>query len=807
MPNAADALLRTLFDSSLRAIAVTAGIGVTLVLLKVRTSGARHAAWTTVVCAMLLMPVLPRIVPSLPVPVQSLPHVLIYQEQPPLAPAVPADSLAMAGPLAPTPPIEATASPDPARPPVWPARATLVYAIGLFLCLIRFAAGWLGVHRFTRSLSSTRFTRLGPVFESEFAKAPMTVGLFRPKIILPCGWHSWPADKLRAVFAHEAAHIRRKDTAIRSIARLNCCFFWFHPLAWWLDRRVNAAAEAACDDAAIRVVRDRRRYAAVLLDIAQSVARGKTRLSWQFVGADGSQLEHRIDRILSSAFIARMSGRRKAIVALVSAAIIVAVAACAQPAKPSLESELRALVKVQEAQRKQDNRIRSEALSAVQRFQFSSETIRHLTPDRVSDLEAYLRKNPDDINTRSELIVYYSIQRPKSSAEISKVIEARREHVRFLVRSHPADPVNATSYAFINTEPPDILADPAGYSEIRALWIEQANRSDANLAVLENAAYFLQLGDMPLAEQFLRRAEKLGSWKSQAAAFGTIYAEAILGATCIQSGWNGNWGNLLILGTSSEKAHSAEVDDLRKTLAASNDAELLLTVARFIRRPSKEINVDFDRMALGKTYLERAAALDPNSDAVIELDRDRIADRQRRLTDLPKDNRVEAALKLSDRGRFELLGELAKNSYSYGNAFPATQRDDALREWEKARKYAAALLESAAKFRNDRDYGNAIFNGNTVLAFIATQHGNTNGALQYLRDATKSSTTSEWEDGFGFDPWSRVCTLMIDKGHASDVIDFLERFAQIDNRGRDELLAAAAQVRAGVRPTRYRMGT
>jgi hypothetical protein len=291
-----------------------------------------------------------------------------------------------------------------------------------------------------------------------------------------------------------------------------------------------------------------------------------------------------------------------------------------------------------------------------------------------------------------------------------------------------------------------------------------------------------------------------------AAALGTMYTETILGATSIVPPFNGYWGNLLVLGVSAEKAQSAQADNVRKTLAASNDADLLLIVGRIIGRPWKDLKFDFDAVALGKTYLERAAALDPNSDAVTELARIRIAVQERRLTELPKENRVEAALKLSDRKRFELLGDLAKYSYSYGNAFPATQRDDALREWEKARKYASGLLETAAKFRKDPDYGNAVFEGNTMLSFIASQHGDTNGALQYLRDATKSSGTSEWENPLGFDPWVRVCNLMIDKGHANEIVDFLERFAQIDNRGRDDLLAAAAQVRSGVRPRSYRGG-
>jgi beta-lactamase regulating signal transducer with metallopeptidase domain len=39
----------------------------------------------------------------------------------------------------------------------------------------------------------------------------MTAGIFAPKILLPTAWTLWPDEKLRAVLAHELAHVRRRD--------------------------------------------------------------------------------------------------------------------------------------------------------------------------------------------------------------------------------------------------------------------------------------------------------------------------------------------------------------------------------------------------------------------------------------------------------------------------------------------------------------------------------------------------------------------------------------------------------------------
>ena len=54
---------------------------------------------------------------------------------------------------------------------------------------------------------------------------------------------------------------------IALLARINCALYWFHPVAWWLQRQVAVTAEHACDDTAIKAV-TRRRYAETLLEIA-----------------------------------------------------------------------------------------------------------------------------------------------------------------------------------------------------------------------------------------------------------------------------------------------------------------------------------------------------------------------------------------------------------------------------------------------------------------------------------------------------------------------------------------------------------
>ena len=41
-----------------------------------------------------------------------------------------------------------------------------------------------------------------------------------------------------AVLAHERMHVQRADCLVALIAEINCCLYWFHPLAWWLKRHL-----------------------------------------------------------------------------------------------------------------------------------------------------------------------------------------------------------------------------------------------------------------------------------------------------------------------------------------------------------------------------------------------------------------------------------------------------------------------------------------------------------------------------------------------------------------------------------------
>ena len=102
---------------------------------------------------------------------------------------------------------------------------------------------------------------------------PFTFGLLRPGILLPEGWDRWSAARLAVVLDHERAHVARRDPLVQWLALLNRAVFWFHPLAWWLERHLAALAEEACDADVLARGHSPEDYSECLLDLARTSGR------------------------------------------------------------------------------------------------------------------------------------------------------------------------------------------------------------------------------------------------------------------------------------------------------------------------------------------------------------------------------------------------------------------------------------------------------------------------------------------------------------------------------------------------------
>ena len=136
------------------------------------------------------------------------------------------------------------------------------------------------------------------VLEGPAHMAPMTWGLFRPRVLIPAGWDRWPAAVRAAVLAHELAHVRRHDLARQlpwDVARV---LFWFNPLIAAAAGQARLACEQACDDEVVEHGFSPARYADALLALVREL-RGAGLARVPALGGGGeSELTKRISALL-----------------------------------------------------------------------------------------------------------------------------------------------------------------------------------------------------------------------------------------------------------------------------------------------------------------------------------------------------------------------------------------------------------------------------------------------------------------------------------------------------------------------------
>ena len=131
-------------------------------------------------------------------------------------------------------------------------------------------------------------------------RSPFLAGLWHPAIFLPTAYDAdFDPTTLRAILAHELAHLARCDTAWTLAARLLCALLWPQPLLWLLCRRLEHISEEACDQAVLAQDCPPRAYADCLLTLAERHLLGRReRALGAGVTPFRSALGRRVARIL-----------------------------------------------------------------------------------------------------------------------------------------------------------------------------------------------------------------------------------------------------------------------------------------------------------------------------------------------------------------------------------------------------------------------------------------------------------------------------------------------------------------------------
>jgi beta-lactamase regulating signal transducer with metallopeptidase domain len=287
-----------LLSAAMKAALLLAVAGIGAALVRRGTAAARHQMWALGVVGALVVPILSGALPSLPLP-SLLP-----------APTTDAGSSLL------MPAIFVTGERTTGGGMDWVWWLAIGWAAGTLLVSIRFVRGHLAAHRLARTaepacaeawLAANREAasalgiagaiRLG---RSEAVRSPMTMGVLRPRVILPAAADGWSPERLRAVLLHELGHVRRRDTLVQLGAQLACALYWWNPLAWLAAVRLRIEREHACDDLVLGAGIRPSSYAADLLEVARCVSRPEAAHAGAVCMADRSWTEARLRRILDA---------------------------------------------------------------------------------------------------------------------------------------------------------------------------------------------------------------------------------------------------------------------------------------------------------------------------------------------------------------------------------------------------------------------------------------------------------------------------------------------------------------------------
>jgi len=235
-------------------------VGLITIALKDRSAHIRYLLWLIVLAKCLIPPLY-----SVPVPV--LPYRPSIEKLPsPVSAETPmADSMG----VKPDTPIKITAvkAPHDSRIALPNAKQaiSLVWLLGvlLFLLWIGFRAVrytlWLRsrriplpphlMHKLQEQFECLNFKKLPRIWLTKDIGQPFVWGLLHGSVYLPVDFTDLDSPQHnRTVMVHELSHIIRYDAAMNFLQILAQAIFWFHPVVWWVNRKIRQEREKCCDE-------------------------------------------------------------------------------------------------------------------------------------------------------------------------------------------------------------------------------------------------------------------------------------------------------------------------------------------------------------------------------------------------------------------------------------------------------------------------------------------------------------------------------------------------------------------------------
>jgi bla regulator protein BlaR1 len=281
-----------------------AAAGLITLLLRRNRARVRHGVWLAASCKFLI-------------PLFTLIAVGNHFASRKALPAAQSGAFAMASEVSTPFANPATEAPEIADTPSlrnWmPPMLLGVWACGFAWIACAWCMRWRRIRAIVQAGSPVAIELPIPVISSSALRAPGIFGILRPALLLPDGiaGHLSPAQ-LESVIAHELCHFRHRDNLSAAFQMFVETLFWFHPLIWWIGKRIVVERERACDEEVLRLGSEPRTYAESILRVCALYVEAPLPCMTSVTGAD---LKKRVQTILAGPAVTDLSTGRKAMLA------------------------------------------------------------------------------------------------------------------------------------------------------------------------------------------------------------------------------------------------------------------------------------------------------------------------------------------------------------------------------------------------------------------------------------------------------------------------------------------------------------
>jgi uncharacterized protein (TIGR03435 family) len=184
---------------------------------------------------------------------------------------------------------------------------------GFLIVVFAWARQWQRVRTAVRTASPLHLDLSIHAVSSRAHLEPGVFGIFRPVLLMPEGI----TDRLtpaqwKTILTHELCHVRRRDNLTAAIHMAIEAIFWFHPLVWWIGKRLIDERERACDEEVLLAAGDPEVYAEGLLNVCRIYLESPLAC---VSGVTGSNLRKRVSAIMTQRQADKLGSGRKLLLA------------------------------------------------------------------------------------------------------------------------------------------------------------------------------------------------------------------------------------------------------------------------------------------------------------------------------------------------------------------------------------------------------------------------------------------------------------------------------------------------------------